>query len=76
MGVSTQDNVEVGDNFNIIRDTIIYNENWTFTVGGNVYLSDTGTPTQTEPTSGNIICVGFATAIHELYIHLHEPYTK
>jgi len=47
--------------------------NWNVAVDVSLFLGANGLITQTPPTSGYVLRVGFATSAQSLFLHLSEP---
>jgi len=46
---------------------------WNWTLGQPVFLSTTGLMTQTPPTTGFVLIVGFPVSATKLFIKIHQP---
>jgi hypothetical protein len=71
-GVTTQsiDNLATG----IVQTYgILSNNTWSWSLGNSIYLGSNGELTQVIPTTGFLLCVGFAVTATKMFIDLGDP---
>lgn len=51
----------------------ITNSGWSWTTGESIYLSTNGLLTQTVPTSGFVLILGFAISATKMFINIKQP---
>lgn len=62
-----------GDYLTVITGGLVYEPSWTLTPNQAVYLSVDGLLTQTVPTTGTLLQIGFAVSPTEMFIKLGTP---
>jgi hypothetical protein len=64
----------VGQSVSVAQDgDTVTNPTWSFTPMGAVYLSSTGSVTQTKPSSGSVVPLGYAVGTNSVLVLIQPP---